>query len=106
MRTVAPGEVLALVRRLSGRAHGWLARALHDLALMVEQAAAEEEPPSPDVLAARLRDQLDREPTHDELLLLLSVVDRLCSALTLSDSPAVRTALASYAEGLRRTLAG
>lgn len=92
------------------RLERWLARALRDLTALVEQVAAEAsgggsaEVPAPHVLAARLRDQLGREPTREEMLRLLALLDGLESALCLSggELARARAALSSYAEGLRR----
>lgn len=100
-----------LPRRLRpARLERWLARALRDLTVLLEQVLAESsdgaagEVPSPHVLAARLRDQLGREPTREEMLRLLALLDGLESALCLSgdELARARTALSSYAEGLRR----
>lgn len=99
-----------LPRRLRpARLERWLARVLRDLTAFLEEAVADSsdgaaEIPSPHVLAARLRDQLGREPTRDEMLRLLALLDGLESALCLSDGELARAraALSSYAEGLRR----
>jgi len=102
-----PG-VPALPRRLQPVGlERWLARLLRDLTVFVEQVAAEAgraDLPSPDVLAVRLSDQLGREPTREETLRLLALLDGLESALCLSDGDLARAraAVSSYAEGLRR----
>lgn len=91
------------------RLERWLARALRDVTVFLEQAVAESlhdgpaDVPAPHVLAARLRDQLGREPTREEMLRLLALLDGLESALCLSgeELARARAALASYAEGLR-----
>jgi hypothetical protein len=103
-----------LPRRLRpARLERWLARALRDLTALVEQAVVDSseggapDVPSPHVLAARLRDQLGREPTREEMLRLLALLDGLESALCLSDGELARAraALSAYAEGLRRDAA-
>jgi len=101
--------LLAPLRRIAGlgdRLHRAVAVLLRDLRMAVEQRQQGGESVSPDVLSARLAAQLGREPTRDELLLLLTVVEGLETTTSLLGPRGAGAVVASYATGLRRQVAG
>lgn len=98
---LGPGIVL-------GRLHRAIARVLHDLRVAVERHRGGAEVVAvadPSFLAARLHEQLGREPSRSELLVLLTVVEGLENATALLGPHGADALVASYARGLRRQLA-